>query len=337
MRETDIKIVEAVGNLLKAQLIESVEECYIREIHQGDYIEYDDRSLLNILTHIKDKYGNMDAHILKANLKVFGEEPQMDNPIDDYFAKQEQCQRIAETSKYEITDDDMVAMLVEHMGNTGTLTKSTVKFNKQLDENKTWAKSKEWFCDALDDIMEMQKYSGVDQELLANAAVIKDDVKQEARDEIANGMSDSFDMLAQAAVAKSETIDAHASTISALTKALTEATAKITTLTVTNAALVAELAKTTGGRTTGGRTRTPPGLSNNNDTGHTLNTSGVACPTHRFTRPGGNPGRNLTFVTVQDCARCGKKNIYHLPVRCPEAPHMKSLAAATKAAADAIA
>ena len=51
-------------------------------------------------------------------------------------------------------------MLVEHMGNTGTLTKSTVKFNKQLDENKTWAKSKEWFCDALDNIMEMQKYSG---------------------------------------------------------------------------------------------------------------------------------------------------------------------------------
>ena len=76
-------------------------------------------------------------NILKANLKVFEEEPQMDNPIDDYFAKQEQCQRITEGSKYEISDDDMVGMFVEHMGKTGTLTKSTVKFNKQLKDNKT--------------------------------------------------------------------------------------------------------------------------------------------------------------------------------------------------------
>ena len=99
----------------------------------------------------------MDAHILKANLKVFEEEPLMDNPINNYFARQEQCQRIAKTSKYEISNDNMVGMLVEHMGKTGTLTKSTVKFNKQLDENKTWEKVKEWFCDALNDIMEMQK------------------------------------------------------------------------------------------------------------------------------------------------------------------------------------
>ena len=49
----------------------------------------------------------------------------------------------------------MVGMLVEHIGKTGTLPKSTVKFNKQLDENKTWVKAKEWFRDALDDIMEI--------------------------------------------------------------------------------------------------------------------------------------------------------------------------------------
>ena len=94
IRETDIKIVEAVGNLLKAQLIESVEECYIRELHQGDFIEYDDRSLFEILQHINKKYAKLDAHILKVSLKVFKEEPQMNNPIDNYFAKQDQCQPI---------------------------------------------------------------------------------------------------------------------------------------------------------------------------------------------------------------------------------------------------
>jgi hypothetical protein len=333
IRETDIKIVEAVGNLLKAQLIESVEECYIRELHQGDFIEYDDRSLLELLQHINEKYAKLDAHILKANLKVFEEEPQMDNPIDDYFAKQERCQRIARGSKYEISDDDMVGMFVEHMGKTGTLTKSTVKFNRQLDENKTWKKAKEWFRDALDDIIEMQKYSGADQELLANAAVVsKRNAMENAREEIANGMSESFDLLAQAAVAKSDTIDAHAATIIALTKSLAEATATITTLTGTNATLVAELAKCSGSRA-----RKPPGFSvrNTNTTGHTLNTQGVSCPTHHFVR-NGKPQKNPTFVTAQDCAKCGKK-VFHLPVKCPEAPHNKALAAATKAAADAIA
>ena len=87
VRETDIKTVESVENLQKTKLIENVKECYIQELHQGDYIEYDGRSLLNILTHTKDKYARRNVHILKANLKVFGKEPLMDNPIDNYFAK----------------------------------------------------------------------------------------------------------------------------------------------------------------------------------------------------------------------------------------------------------
>ena len=49
VRKTDIKIVEVVGNLLKAQLRDGVEECYIQELHQGDYIEHGDHSLLDIL------------------------------------------------------------------------------------------------------------------------------------------------------------------------------------------------------------------------------------------------------------------------------------------------
>jgi hypothetical protein len=54
----------------------------------------------------------------------------MDNPINNYFAKQEQCQRITKTSKYGISDNAMIGMLAKHMGKTGALTKSTVKSNK---------------------------------------------------------------------------------------------------------------------------------------------------------------------------------------------------------------
>ena len=81
----------------------------------------------------------------------------------------------------------MISMLVKHNGKVGTLTKSSVKFNKHLDDNKTWPKAKEWFRDALENI---------------NVAVdIKSNAAQQARDEITNGMSKSFDMLVQSEVA----------------------------------------------------------------------------------------------------------------------------------------
>jgi hypothetical protein len=75
-------------------------------------------------------------------------------------------------------------------------------------------------------------------------------------------------------------INAHASTLVTLTKALAEVTATITALTTTNATLVAEPAKSVDARTN----RALPSLSSKNDTGHTLNTSGVLCPKHRGVR-----------------------------------------------------
>ena len=56
----------------------------------------------------------------------------------------------------------------------------------------------------------------------------------EARDEVAKGMEHSFGQLAQAAVAKAKTIDAHAGTILDLTKALAEMTAACKVLATTN-------------------------------------------------------------------------------------------------------
>ena len=176
----------------------------------------------------------------------------------------------------------------------------------------------------------MQKYSGADQELLANATVdAKRDAVESACNEITNGMSESFYLLAQAAVAKLGTIDTHVSTIVVLTRFLTEATATITTLTETKEKLVAELAKCSSTHI-----RKPLGPASTNTNRHTFNRQGVSIPTHHFVC-NGKPQKNLTFITAQDCAKYGKK-VFHLPVKCPEAPHNKALATATKAAADAI-
>ena len=80
-------------------------------------------------------------------------------------------------------------------------------------KEQTWKKAKSGFCEATGNLDEMEKYWGINGDLLANAGVIKETAAQEAHGKIANKMEHSFGQLAQAAVAKAETIDAHATTI----------------------------------------------------------------------------------------------------------------------------
>ena len=130
----------------------------------------------------------------------------------------------------------------------------------------------------------MERYSGVTGDLLANQAVVQENAAQEARDEVAKGMEHSFGQLAQAAVAKSETLDANAATIADLTKALAEMTAACKVLTTTNSTLVTALAKC-GGKTA----RNPPpgyGGTGTAATGHAANTAGVVFPTRVGKRSG---------------------------------------------------
>jgi hypothetical protein len=115
-------------------------------------------------------------------------------------------------------------------------------------------------------------------------------------------------MLAQAAVVKSDTIDAHAATIASQAKVIAE-------LTATNAILVEAL---TAAKNKQPKATTPPPGFAANATGHTLNTAGIACPT-RTSKAG-----NVVFVTSQDCNICGRHQ-YHIPANCLEAPQNAAL------------
>ena len=90
--ETDILITEAAEELLKGQFMEAVEECYIKELREG-YSEYDNRSLYELIKHVKEKYATLDDHVLEDIRAVFAEPPDLSVPVDVYYAKQEECQR----------------------------------------------------------------------------------------------------------------------------------------------------------------------------------------------------------------------------------------------------
>lgn len=135
--------------------------------------------------------------------------------------------------------------------------------------------------------------------------MIKETASQEARDEIASRMEHSFGQLTQTVVAKAETINANATTITGPTKALAEMTVACKTLTATNGTLFTALTKC-GGKT---KIKPPPQFSQNGaGTGHTLNSVGASCPTHIFTNPRTKvKSRVQSFVSQQQCTTCGKK------------------------------
>ena len=92
--EGDIKKVNIVEELLKNQFIDCIDESFIMELRQG-IREYDGVTLRDILLHVFANYGRMDDHLVNKNMDKWREPPGMDLPIDVYFAKQEECQRLA--------------------------------------------------------------------------------------------------------------------------------------------------------------------------------------------------------------------------------------------------
>ena len=307
-REKGIETVQVVEDLLKGMFLEAIDEDYIVELKDG-LREYDGESLLGLLEHAK-KYAKMDDNVHETIMNEFQQPPDMDLPIDKYFAKQEKTRKLLADTENPITEATMVMQMTQHLGRVGSLGKKAVKFRKREKDRRTWALGKTYFREAIEDMEDENKAMGNEPGLQANAAVV---AEQNARDDIGEKMSASFDALASAAVAKSDTIDNHAATISQLTMSIAE-------LIRTNKSLVAQLVAANSGA--GVKTvNPPPGIqapaaatTTAGQTGHVMNTTGTACPVKMQ-----GSGR-WHFVTPQACSHCGVATVKHVPDDCLALP-----------------
>ena len=105
------------------------------------------------------------------------------------------------------------------MGNSRTLTKKKVKFDKKPKPERMWANGKKFYRDALEDLEEAAKCAG-SEEFLTNSTVAaknRETVEDEVRNEMAAKMGNSFDALAMAAEASKAAYEVQARTISTLT------------------------------------------------------------------------------------------------------------------------
>ena len=266
-------------------------------------------TLLQILRHLRTEYATMDDVVYTDLMKRLREPPDMDAPIDRYFRKQQECRLRSQDSDDPITDKGMVIQLTTHLGQTGLINKQVTKFRNQTDAaDKTWDNAKKWFRKALKELRDETRLEGADTAFKANAAVKPETTQtayNEARDEIAGQMRDSFSALAASAVAKSDMLDTHAATIASLTNTIAE-------LTATNKKLVAALAAA---KQSGRNTNPPPGFAADAElTGHSLNSLGESCPTKKW-----RPDSLWQFLNQQFCKACNNM-VKHIPADCPELP-----------------
>ena len=314
IQEQDIIKVEITAELLKGQFLDCIEETYIMEL-RDPMSEYDDVTLLELLDHVFANYGEMDDHLVNQNKERFDEQPDMNEPIDNYFVKQEECRTLSNDSDTPITDADMVQKLTTHMGKTNQVNKPNHRFKHLPSAERTWEKGKVYYRAAFRMLKDMEKAAG-EEGLYANGAVrqgILSNAEQKARDEMATKLGESFDTLACAATIKSDVMDSHTRIISTLTATNAE-------LVATNKVLVAQLASLKGRGTAVTPTVPPPYTAPAGQATVTsaLTTGGVSVPVTY------NPEtQKHYFNTKQSCGFCKRDAITHVPINCLYNPENK--------------
>ena len=80
----------------------------------------------------------MDNKIHDLMTLDFQKPPNMDLPIDKYFAKQEEYHKLVTDATIPVMESTMVLQLMQHTGKVASLTKKTVPFRKRDPELWTW-------------------------------------------------------------------------------------------------------------------------------------------------------------------------------------------------------
>ena len=216
-REKAIKTVEVMKELLRNLILEAVDPAYYAELEHRIY-QYDHVEPRDLLHHLVKHYAKIDDQMIEDNYASFTEAPDLTEPIDVYFRKQERCQRLASDGGVPISEASLVQQLQLHIGKTGLVNTSYTKWKEKPKPQQTWIAAKIWFRKALGDAEDINKLTTGEAGLTANSVIKKTAATEEkVREEIQDQLGDAFDNLAMAATAKNDTIDNLVRSVSQLT------------------------------------------------------------------------------------------------------------------------
>ena len=220
--------------VLKKQFLEAVPKDYYLELNVG-VVRYDDSSTYDLLTCVMSNRAKLDDHIVKEK-KESEEILDLTLPIDTYFNKMEDCQKLDNDGKVPISKAKMVPRLQTHISATGLVNSRYLKWKEKPLLDRTWALTEIIFLEALSGVRTINKMTTSEAGLTANAAVSRTTVKADIRAEMQSNLGEYVDTLACAATIKSNTIDA-------LCNSLAEVTTANFKLTTTKAELSAIILK----------------------------------------------------------------------------------------------
>ena len=345
-QEEHIKIAKKMEILLRNQIIKAVHDDYISEL-KDDFMEYDERSVLEILNHLFTNYGTIGIKLKDETMELFRSEPDWDSPIDKYYNRQQECQKIMADSTVPISDALMTDTLVSHVAKSGILSRARQKWEQHIresPEDNNWKFAKDYFRSKLKSQEDAEEDTGLesgtayqakksvhfkDDEDLKREA--KEEIKKELREEMVDQVGSSLNSIAMAATEKESNTAQTNQTIAALTATNAALSAKLNIVIDKSQRLEDEVQRLSQGTTAivPGGNKTPDETTSGT-TGDSpaweRNANGKWCKTTR----GPKHLKKFTFfVDKQYCAYC-KENVYHLPRFCKKNPNFQGKPAERK-------
>ena len=170
LTEHSINKAEITQELLKNLFLKDVPEDYYLELNTG-ILRYDRPTVYDLLTHVFSNYAKLDDHLVIFNKKEFEEAPDFTRPIDIYYKRMEDFQKLVTDGEVPITEAKMVVQLQTHLGATGMMNGKYLKWKSKPLHNRGWKPAKIWFRNALNDVDAINKLTAGEAGLTANAAI----------------------------------------------------------------------------------------------------------------------------------------------------------------------
>jgi hypothetical protein len=142
---------------LRKQIIESVEEKYIKVLKNRHTRSYNAVTPLEMLQHLFDKYGKISAEAILANDEKLKEPWDGAEPFEDIIERVEECMDFATSAAREYTNEQVLDRVYEIVAKTGLYHDDLKVWNKKAAADKTWENFKDFVLEAQENNRELQR------------------------------------------------------------------------------------------------------------------------------------------------------------------------------------
>ena len=129
---------------------------FILELCKGS-CRYDGSTTYDILEHVFTNYARIEDTLILKNRKEFEEAPDLLLPLDIYFKKQGDYQKLTADGEVPINEIDMVLQLHTHVGSTGMISAKYAPWKKKSLTDRGWKYGKKYFRAALKEVLEITR------------------------------------------------------------------------------------------------------------------------------------------------------------------------------------